>query len=228
MPVQKNMNLEDPQFARNKPPDLTGDCRLMLRHALREGLELPPGLQSDLGRLDRCLSRCKLATLSNVSACLLGTDAPGTPEWGEAGSAGVPSAKPETKGAGTAGASAGGSSASAVVQPASGAQTEASGQADLTPETMILLFKVHRALSEVVAPATVASLIATEPEAGKEKSIFHGMPKVVRWAMVAAIICAVGYVVTAIPTVEKSGSGQGTNSVPASVSRTNVSNSSTR
>lgn len=59
-----------------------------------------------------------------------------------------------------------------------------------------LALKVHGELSKVVAPATALSLHTTEPPPGK-RGFLGGMPLVVKWAAIIALISAVGFVISA-------------------------------
>jgi mannitol-specific phosphotransferase system IIBC component len=54
---------------------------------------------------------------------------------------------------------------------------------------------VHGALSKLVAPATALTLRATEALPGK-KSVLSRMPLIVQFAAVAAVISAIGFVVS--------------------------------
>lgn len=163
----------------------------MLRHAMKEGLELPPALRNQVAVLDRALELCKVPTLSNVPSCILGfTESESSKDSAE--SHGEPSKTPDA-GSGRPGASTESSSEQKSTSAPPG-----------TTEVMELLYTVHGTLSTVIAPATVASLLATEPATGEERTIFHGMPKIVRWAAIAAVLCAIGFAFTAIPTAEKS------------------------
>lgn len=58
-----------------EPPlglDLLGDCRLMLRFALKEALDIPEEIRKDVSRLDQLLKSLGLPPLSNVPASLIG------------------------------------------------------------------------------------------------------------------------------------------------------------
>jgi hypothetical protein len=168
------------ESARNQPPDLIGDCRLMLRHSLKEGLDIPTDLQRDLAALDRELARCKLDTLSNVSNCLLGLGPDGAPIRNASGTAAPNPAAEQAQ-------------AAAPGQPpieAGDSGTKQQTGAVPSVEATQLLYKVHGALLHVIAPATVGSLLATEPMPGKEKGVFHSMPRIVQFAALAAIVCA--------------------------------------
>jgi hypothetical protein len=71
-------DLPDPKLPTEEveepPPglDLLGDCRLMLRFALKEALEIPAELRTDISRLDQLLKSLRLPPLSNVPASLIG------------------------------------------------------------------------------------------------------------------------------------------------------------
>ena len=71
-----------------------------------------------------------------------------------------------------------------------------------------LILKVHEGLSRIVAPATALSLHTTEPPSGK-RGLLGGMPVVVRWAAVIALISAVGFVISAGVIAKKAGDTAG-------------------
>jgi len=59
-----------------------------------------------------------------------------------------------------------------------------------------LLLSVHGQLSKAIAPATVLSLIATQPSSGT-RGFWDGMPRVVQLAAGIALISAIGFAVSA-------------------------------
>jgi hypothetical protein len=61
-----------------------------------------------------------------------------------------------------------------------------------------LIITVHKELSKVIAPATALSLQTSEPPPGRHRFL-GGMPLVVKAANFAALVCAVGFVLTAAP-----------------------------
>lgn len=71
-------DLPDPRLQaqeKEEPPpglDLLGDCRLMLRFALKEALEIPEELRKDISQFDHLLISIGLPSLSNVPKALIG------------------------------------------------------------------------------------------------------------------------------------------------------------
>ena len=213
---------ESPQSARERAPNLVSDCRLMLRQALREGLELPTALQSDLSELDRSLSRCGLPTLSHLPGCLFGDKAPGLqPVAVQTADTAALDSCTSLGGVTTANAAPPGDSGIGVPRDQAGSDAATMPANDV----LLLLYGVHGALVRVVSPATVASLLATEPRAGHERSFFASTPQVIRLAAGLAALCAVGYVLTAIPTVERTGDSRPHLTSPASGAPTGANSS---
>jgi hypothetical protein len=86
----------------------------------------------------------------------------------------------------------------AAPDPGGAAKPAAPGAADANAiSTIQLIYQVHEGLARLIAPATVVSLLATEPVSGKERNIFRGLPRIVQFAAWVAVICAVGFVWTA-------------------------------
>ena len=77
-----------------------------------------------------------------------------------------------------------------------------------------LILEVHGALSRVIAPATAMSLQSSEPAPGRHR-FFGGMPLVVKAAALAAIICAIGFVVSAGVVAYNAGQKTNATSTPA-------------
>ena len=150
-------------------PDLLADCRLMLRFARESGIDLPPELIRDIAALDAILKQLELPPVSELPTSLLGDVA--APKSSDAAVESHPAA-------GTLGAPT---------------PTDASESNALKPSGTELALKVHGALSKIVAPATALTLRATEPAPGKH-GVFARMPKIVKWAAVAAMVSAVGFV----------------------------------
>jgi hypothetical protein len=61
-----------------------------------------------------------------------------------------------------------------------------------------LIIRVHKELSKAIAPATALSLQTSEPPPGRHRFL-GGMPLVVKAANFAALLCAIGFVLTAAP-----------------------------
>ncbi len=76
----------------------------------------------------------------------------------------------------------------------------AQSQPSISPTELIL--KIHGALSQIVAPATALSLQVSEPPPGRHRFL-GGMPILVKAAAWIAIVCALGFVATSIPTAKE-------------------------
>jgi hypothetical protein len=134
-------------------PDLLGDCQIMLRFALKEGLLIPDDVRRQIALLDQVLVKLNLPTISAMPRTLINdAQAPALP-----------------------------------------------GPAELPSE---LLLSVHGALSRIVAPATALTLQVSEPPPGKHRFL-GGLPILVSAASWTALICAMGFVATSIPTTTK-------------------------
>jgi hypothetical protein len=84
--------------------------------------------------------------------------------------------------------------------PESQTPAGAQSQPSLSPTELIL--KVHGALSQIVAPATALSLQVSEPPPGPHQFL-GGMPRLVKYAAWAAVISAIGFVITSIPVAKE-------------------------
>lgn len=171
---------EKPLTSGQEGPDLLGDCRIMLRFAREAGAELPPESRHDIGELDEILLQLGQPAVSELPAAFFAE------AKAAAAAAGVSApALPQATGA------------AAGAQPDAGAREAQRGAASPTTpgyRTQLVL-KVHGALSKLVAPATALTLRATEPPPGN-KSVFSRMPRVVKLAAFAALLSAIGFVVS--------------------------------
>ena len=59
-------------------PDLLSDCRLMLRYARKNAIDLPDTLVRDVARLDATLVKLKLLPLSDIEQALIEAGGPAT------------------------------------------------------------------------------------------------------------------------------------------------------
>src|SRR5207248_2849981 len=87
-----------------------------------------------------------------------------------------------------------------VPKPREEASGEQASDMIILPPTDLII-KVHSGLSKVVAPATALSLQTSEPPPGRHRFL-GGMPLIVKLASLMALLFAIGFVVTVIPTVE--------------------------
>jgi hypothetical protein len=87
----------------------------------------------------------------------------------------------------------------------------AQSQASLSPTELIL--KIHGALSQIVGPATALSLQVSEPPPGPHQFL-GGMPRLVKFAAWAAVISAIGFVMTSIPAAKEKLETMAANSSP--------------
>jgi hypothetical protein len=124
------------------------DCRLMLRFALKTGLDIPQAVVEDIAKLDARLEQAGCRPIADIEL--------------KAGS-----------------------------EPAS--ETPAAERMKTE-----LVIRVHKELSKVIAPATALSLQTSEPPPGRHRFL-GGMPLVVKAANFAALVCAIGFVLTAAP-----------------------------
>ena len=95
--------------------------------------------------------------------------------------------------------SSGATSTGAAKEPAISGENVASDSSATASQPLSvseLILKVHEALAKLIAPATPLSLQLSEPPPGR-RTIFGGMPKIVKWAAVIATISAFGFVVSA-------------------------------
>ena len=69
-----------------------------------------------------------------------------------------------------------------------------------SPEELAL--KVHSELSKLVAPATAFTLRISEPPEGKH-GFLSGMPPLIKAASWVAVVCALGFVITALPAASE-------------------------
>ena len=74
------MDISTPTTSTAAPaPDLLSDCRLMLRYARKNAIDLPGTLVRDVARLDATLVKLKLAPLSDIDQALIEAGGPAAP-----------------------------------------------------------------------------------------------------------------------------------------------------
>jgi hypothetical protein len=78
-----------------------------------------------------------------------------------------------------------------------------------------LILRVHQQLSDVIAPATAISVQSSEPPPGRSRFL-GGMPLVVKAALLAALISAIGFVVSAAAIAGEAAASKPANSGAAS------------
>lgn len=167
----------------SETPDLLADCRVMLRFALKEGMDLPDDLRHEIAQLDQLLGSFNLRPIATLPPQLIG-----------AGTIQRPAAPPAT----------------AVPDPMEDSErtTAAVGTAEgpVTPAALLLpgesVLRVYEGLSRVVAPATAMTLQASEPPAGRHRFL-GGMPVLVKGASWMALICAFGFVLSSVPAAKE-------------------------
>ena len=168
----------------NSHNDFLSDCRLMLRFARRNGLDLSPKLGASIGQLDVLLTRQNLMPVSDLPPSLVSAKdtrpegvSPGTDKKTEL--LVVTHAEDPVQ-----------------PNPAVGQEEVVDTSVALSLSNTELILQVHEDLSRVVAPATALSLQTSEPPPGRHRFL-GGMPLVVKAAAVVAIVNAVVFVISA-------------------------------
>ena len=161
-----------------EPPGLLSDCRLMLRYARANAFVLSPELIRQIAWLDSVLKLNNVSPISALTSALIGEVSAATAAHGYV--AGTSSTvAPAAPGAGVPAAPAAGSP----------------NPVPLSAEEVIL--RVHSDLSLIISPTTALSLQSSEPAPGRIR-IFGGMPRLIKTAIVIAVVSALAFVISAV------------------------------
>lgn len=158
-------------------PGLLSDCRLMLRYASVNAFVLTPELVRQIAWLDAVLKLKNISPISALTSALTADISPATAGLGYVvGMTLTPTP----------------ANAAAPADPGAGAST---GSRPLSTEEVVL--RVHSDLSQLIAPTTALSLQTSEPAPGRVR-IFGGMPRLIKTAIVIAVISALAFVISAV------------------------------
>lgn len=161
-----------------EPPGLLSDCRLMLRYARANAFVLSPELIRQIAWLDTVLKLNNISPISALTSALIGELSDASAALGYVAGTGS-TASPAALGAGVPAAPAAGS---------------------LNPEPLSaeeVVLRVHSDLSLLISPTTALSLQSSEPAPGRIR-IFGGMPRLVKTAIVIAVVSALAFVISAV------------------------------
>ena len=161
-----------------EPPGLLSDCRLMLRYARANAFVLSPELIRQIAWLDTVLKLNNISPISALTSTLVGEVSTATAAIGYV-SGTSSTVAPAAPGAGVPAAPAAGNP----------------NPVPLSAEEVVL--RVHSDLSLLISPTTALSLQSSEPAPGRVR-IFGGMPRLIKTAIVIAVVSALAFVISAV------------------------------